>query len=440
MRVTRYFLTVSFVLLTSLCVQAQTSKSVIQNVTVISMDPTRPMAEEGMDVFIDGGAIVKIAKSTKSHPSDADLINGTGKYLIPGLADMHAHLPRATSTFSSKDFYLLNLLHGVTTLRQMRGAAQDLVLRDSVRKGLLLGCNTYISTPPMFWMDSAYSSKWFNAAMCRDSLVKFKQEGYDLVKYLGGLTDDQFDTLVKIAGSLGLKVTGHAPKNDLTKAVELNQYSIEHIPPFVDLYLKDSVLFWKTIDTMIAKQLVCCPDIRFYVMDCLQTGIEERRSFAGVEYLSEKALNEKQKNFSEYVLSLYHKDPSAFIQYVQRDSIRVAAFMQIMPEMQKRGVKFLVSPGSGEFFVPGASYVDELELFVESNLTAYEALKCATCNAAESLGELSNWGTITVGKRADLVLLNSDPLQDIRNVRKIDATIIGGTILTPSVLLSMLKN
>jgi imidazolonepropionase-like amidohydrolase len=423
-----------------LCAQAVCpEKTVIKGVKIISMDPAQPKVTDNSDVFIINGKIKKITPATSKKDRGYEVVNGNGKYLIPGMADMHVHLPRPSSDIQTREFYLLNLLNGVTTLRQMRGKPSDLLVRDSVNKGLLLGCNTYISTPPFFWISDDYKKNLFTAILCRDSLEKFKKQGYDFVKYVGTLSALQYDTLAMIAASLNLKLTGHAPQNDLAKATEAGQHTIEHIEPYVSLYQKDSVLFWQTIDKMIAKGLFNSPDVLWYVITGSSTPMDKKKSVNGVAYLKKGLADTMEKEYTDNYMAFFKRNPMALAKAIIRDSTQTATYKYLLPRMQKRGLKLLIGGDPDDFILPGYAVANEIELFVTTGISPYEAIKCATSNAADCLGEKEKWGSISENKRADLVLLAANPLDDINNLRKVDATIINGKVLTKEYLTGELK-
>jgi imidazolonepropionase-like amidohydrolase len=409
-----------------------TGKYVIKNVNLISADPAKPMLQAAQDVFISGGIIKKISSSPGNYKG-YEIIDATGKYLIPGMADMHAHLPREKSTIQNRKYHLLNLLNGVTTVRQMRGKTADLAVRDSIQKGWMTGCNMYISSPPFFW------DKNFSETLCRDSFLSFKKQGYDFIKYVGGLPVQQFDTFASVAASVNMKLTGHAPANDLARAVDYNMHSIEHISPYVSLYQKDSTLFWNTIDKIASKGLYYCPNFRYYSIEGSHTPIDIKKKIDGLSYLPDTIIAQMEKEHRDYIVNTSTLKPVTLAKYIISDSTAVAIAQKLLPAMYARGIKIVVSPASGEFFVPGFSFIEEMEILVSSGLTPYEALKCATSVSAECLGASSKWGTISENKQANLVLLSSNPLDNISNLKKTEATIINGKYLNRDFILNELK-
>ena len=436
---TFYFIFLLAILSNELFAQpASSQKTVIKNVNVISIDPSKPQIMPAQDVFVTDGKIQKIRATSSGKNKGYNIVDGTNKYLVPGMADMHVHLPTKSAVIQTREFYLLNLLNGFTTVRQMRGKAADLVVRDSIRKGLWPGCNTYVSTP--FFRDNEH----FSAASCKDSLTRYKQQGYDFVKYLYGLKPLEFDTLVATAASLNMVVVGHAPGNDLEKAVSANEHSIEHIDPFVVLYQKDSLLFWKTIDKMVEKHLFHCPNLEWYIITGSQNPLDKKRNVYeqnayGIGFMPEDTLDYLINEEADNYIKAYKKNPVGFAKGIIKLEEDITVYKSLLGKMHRKGVNLLISATSGNYIIPGYHCIDEMELFVAAGISPYETIKCATYNAADCLNETAKWGTITEGKQADMVLLSANPLDDIKNLRKIESTIINGSFFTHDYLLGELK-
>jgi hypothetical protein len=406
---------------------------IIRNVNVISMASANESIDNAKDVYIKKGVIDKIVVTGSSTPKNTMVIDGTGKYLMPGMADMHVHLPREKSTFKTKDFMLMSLANGVTTMRQMRGLPQDLLLRDSIKKGLVLGSDLYVSTPFFRRTDT------FNAKACNDSLTLFKKQGYDLVKYLYGLNESQYDSFQSMANKLGFIVAGHAAAGRLDFAVKEGEH-VEHIDPFVKLYKKDTVLFWQTIDDMAAKHLFNCPDVFWYNTVGYHVTTKERMAYPGMEYVPDTTKQQWEKEEREQALRFFNSSPMKFAHYIINDSSNIAIYKYLLPKMYNKGVSLLISPGDGDYVNPGFSYVEELKIFVASGLTPYQTLRCATYNAADFFKQTDKWGTVAENKAANLLLLNANPLEDISNVNKTQAIILHGKVLHKDELMQMVKN
>jgi imidazolonepropionase-like amidohydrolase len=391
---------------------------IIRNVNVIPVTGDTILVNQL--VAIGKGRISFLGKDVfpERIRSRATVIDGTGKYLIPGLADMHAHLPGEKSAFQEKEYLLLNLMNGVTTLRQMRGSYADLKLREQIREGQKTGPRLFVSTP-YFW-----NGKTFNRRNAADSLDKYKASGFDFVKYLYGLKNGQYDTLLQAAKAAGFRVAGHTAEGGLEQAVKQGQASIEHIEPFLDLYRKDSLRFFEILSEMKSKEIFACPDLQWYVLEGYHTTIDHKESFLNKEFIDEKALEKWKNAFKENYQAMMAKDPVKFAGTILEDKRNADQFLQLLPLLHKYGIKLLISAGSGPFIQPGFSMKDEMLLFSRAGIGNYEILKCATLNAALFLNEGASRGTIETGKEADLVLLNSDPLESISNVSDVEGVFL----------------
>lgn len=412
--------------------QQKNDKLLIRNVNVISMVSAFEQVDRGMDVYIKDGVISRISPASKSLPRNTRVIDGTGKYLMPGMADMHVHLPHGNSYFNTRQFLNMQLACGITCMRQMRGLLQDIALRDSIKEGLVQGSDLYVSTP--FFKNR----KDFDAKAIRDSLLLYKKQGFDFIKYLYGMNEGQYDTFNAIAKKTGFKISGHAAAGNLSYAVKQGEH-VEHIDPFVALYKKDSVLFWKTIDEMAQKHLFTCPDVQWYNTVGLHIPFSDKTRFTGMEYLPDTLKQSLEKGEKERALKYLSVSPGKLARYITDDSTNIAIYKYLLPKMYAKGVPILVSPGDGDLIIPGFSYLDELRIFVASGLTPYKTLRCATYNAADFFGETDKWGTVTVNSAANLVLLSANPLDDINNVTKTDVILLHGKVLKREDLLKKLK-
>jgi imidazolonepropionase-like amidohydrolase len=391
---------------------------IIRHVNVIPV--VKEIVLPNQIVVIDRDRIVLLAEDNfpEQLKTKAKIIDGKGKYLMPGLSDMHAHLPDEHDAFSMKEYLLMNLMNGVTSVRQMRGNYANLELKKKIEAGEVLGCHLYVSTP-YFWDGKVFTEK--NA---KDSLERYRAKGFDFVKYLYGLSEKQYDTLLETARALNYKVAGHVAQGGLKQAVDRGQLSIEHIEPFLNLYQKDTASYFEVLDQMKEKGTFACPDVFWYVAEGFHTRLEEKESYLNKEFISPKAIEDWNADFNEDYLVRMKKDPLAFAGKIEGDKHKVETFLRLLPGLQKKGVRLLISPGAGPFIQPGFSMKEEMKLFSRTGLSNYEILKCATLNAAQFLGLEKTNGTLEAGKRADLVLLNANPLEKIENVGEVEGVVI----------------
>ena len=399
----------------------------ITNVAVLPMN--RQLLLPGQTVLVEHGRIQKIGPAGQVKiPTNAVVVDGSGKFLLPGLVDMHAHLPGSEGTrHPLSEYFALNLASGVTGLRSMRGDASHLRWRDSLRRTAVPAPHLYLATP-VFTRDKPYA-----ASRALPLLRRYQASGYDFVKYLGGMTATQYDSLLVDARRVGLKVAGHAPRSGLRGAVAARMASIEHIEAFADAYQRDSVEFKQLAAQMAANHQFTCPDLFWYEATGLQYSLERLERLPGLAYVAPNLHREWQAWGEAKRQQLQPAGVSTVAHAQLLATLR--AYRQAFRLMHEAGVQFLVSPGDGPYVVPGFGMAEELELFVGHGLSPYEALRAATYNAAAWFGETSQRGTVEPGKAADLVLLDANPLEDIANVRRVHGVVLAGQWLPVSQLL-----
>ncbi|MCA8829787.1 amidohydrolase family protein [Hymenobacter pini] len=391
---------------------------VITNTNVVPLNQNTVLRRQ--TVLIKQGRIQQIGDAGKIRiPQGAVVVKGDNKYLLPGLIDMHAHLPGPEGTPHTLDTYFrLNLASGVTGLRSMRGDTSHLRWRDSLRRTAAHAPHLYLGSP-VFTRDKAYSAR-----KGQRLLTRYKASGYDFIKYLGGMSAPQYDSLLTDAHRLGLKVAGHAPKSGLRGAIAAGMTSVEHIEPFIEAYQQDSVQFRALARQMAAQGIYTCPDLYWYKVTWLQYSSEQLQQLPGLNYIDPKLREEWQTSQAARIQQLTSQN--ALIAAHAQIKVLLQTYQRAFRIMHEEGVKFLISPGDGNFVVPGFGMAEELTLLVKQGLSPYEALQAATVNAATWLGEQDQRGTVVPGKAGDLVLLDANPLTDISNVRKVNGVVLNG--------------
>lgn len=400
---------------------------VITHVTVLTMH--QPTILRHHTVLIQQGIVRAIGPTGRTKfPRGTRVLDGTGKYLLPGLVDMHAHLPGKEGTAHDLTTYFrLQLAAGVVALRSMRGEEAQLHWRDSLRRTAALAPRLYLGSPVIT------RDKRFSAAQAQALLTRYRAAGYDFAKYLGGLTAPQFDSLLFAAKTLGIQVAGHAPRGGLAQAVAAGLRSIEHMEPFVEAYQRDSVQFRQLAHQMAGQHLFTCPDLYWYHVAWQQYSKADMLALPGNSYVDPRLRGQweawwdarQQQLAPQGIATPAHAQQLADLTTYNR-ALRI---------LRAEGVQFLVSPGDGPFIVPGFGMAEELSLLVAAGLTPYEALRAATYNAAAWFGEQNHWGSIAPGQRADLVLLEANPLEDIRHIRRVNGVVLNGRWLPLSQLL-----
>ena len=438
---------------------------VFTHVTVI--DATGAPAKPDMTVVIKGGRIAALGKTANLDvPENAQVVDATGKFLIPGLWDMHIH------PLNKKDYLALFTANGVTGVCVMRGEPVHHKWRQEISAGKLIGPRIVIASPFIDGPDPIFSSSIIvsNEDEGRRAVRKVKKEGADIVKVYNYIPRDAYFAIADEAKKQGIPFAGHVPC--LVSAAEVSvagQQSIEHCY-FVLLAcstegeeeLKEK--FKETLENLVARPS-SLPDVRAHVKLLVDTIYNEKKAAALF------ARFVKNGTWVCPTLMLYHSvsfrdeedlanDPRLkYMPPSTKDSWKNDVYvawatgegradleklcekqLTIVGAMSRAGVGLLSGTDTTgvTYCFPGFSLHDELALFVQAGLSPMQALQTATYNAAKCLGKLDSMGTVERGKIADLVLLDADPLQDIRNTQKIAAVVVGGKIFQRAALRKML--
>ena len=385
---------------------------------VISME--NDAVADDQTIVIRGREIAQLGRRDSVRvPDDAIVIPSQGRFLIPGLADAHAHLPGEGGQPYDRDTYLfLNLARGVTTLRAMRGTAEQLALKRQIESGSVEGPNLLVSCPPLT------DDEHFSRATIDEIVPRYKKEGYDFIKLLGGVPQELYEPLVAAAKRNGILFMGHVPRDvGLARAIAAGQDDVEHVSPILAAWLADPAAIEPLIAKMSAQRIGHCPDVDFYEIAFHQRELDAlQKSTRGLEYVDHSMV----RSWTDELTKQRTESEKKYQEERTKWAGELTAYMPLLQKMNQAGVPLLVSGSDGEFIVPGFSMLDEMEIFPRAGLTPYDVLRAATRNVAEVAGQEQQWGTIAKGKRADLVLLDGNPLDDLHNVEKIAGVMVRG--------------
>ena len=420
---------------------------VISHVTVIDATGAPPQAD--MSVIVKDQRIAELGKSGEVHaPVHAVIVNGRGRYLIPGLWDMHVHtvfgdwLPR-----DERVVLPLFVANGVTGVRDMGGELDVLKeWRAQIAAGRLLGPRMFIAGPMLDGPTPRFpsSAPVANAADGRRVVDDLKARGVDFIKIQSLIPRDGYFAAADEAKKLGLTFVGHVP--DAIRASEASnagQKSIEH---FTGIFEGCSAIEEQlikgpksvgrnvsTYDPTRAKALIALmarnrtwqvPTLVWergqWLVDDIDLSHDPLTKYAPAAW--------KDRTWPMFV--------RAILQDMDTDPLPVRQkFVQMELDMTlamfRAGVPFMAGTdtAAGVHVFPGFSLHDELALFVRAGLTPMQALQTATRNPAEFMDRLADLGTVERGKLADLVLLDANPLDDIANTRRISAVVLAGRYL-----------
>ncbi|HEY6402347.1 MAG TPA: amidohydrolase family protein [Blastocatellia bacterium] len=411
--------------------QAPGQALVIKDVTVI--DVIRAAAKPHVTAIISGGRIAILDDAGKvSTPKDALVVNGTGKFLIPGLWDMHVHLTMAGETALP-----LLIAQGVTSVRDMGGAfALVKSLRDRIAAGALLGPRVKAAGPILesarfieMIRDADIAAQRIgvsNKAEAAQAVASIARLGPDFIKIRTNASRDSYLAIAAEAKRVGLPLVGHAPRGlSLIEVSDAGQRSIEHGllgPWFIGNY---SEAQWKEIAERFIKNGT-------HIVPTFIAGrgiheIPDQEVMAVIDDTTGER-DERRKYISAAVADRWRRRIETKKLETPTDPAIGAKNRQGLRLLYHAGVKFMTGTDlPAPLVYPGWSVHEELELLVQRvGLTPMEALQSATCAPAEFFGMADSLGAVEKGKIADLILLEANPLEQISNTKKIFAVIVGG--------------
>ncbi|MBN1968170.1 MAG: amidohydrolase family protein [Candidatus Delongbacteria bacterium] len=428
---------------------------IIKNINIIPMNTE--ILLKNYNLIIEGEKIQSISPNISTEElSDSIVIDGTGKYLIPGLSDMHIHL-------NTEEDLTLALVNGVTTVRNVFGFPHHLEWKKEIETGLRIGPRIFTSGKIIDGENPflPYASVVTTPEEAIQEVLNQKSEGYDFIKTFNGLTKQNYEQVTATAKENNMKIIGHIPfEISVEEALSFGQNSFEHLEGYWHEVIRDDLndKSWKNVTgkKRYIEMYTALPD----KITALYNE-SDKTDFDIIDYdklydLSEKTkkygawnvptlvvtqrdcipLNER-KELIEEISQFVHPAYKAFWDSRDQDSDQFNTGLKIWHEHRKSIVYSLHKAGAGilvgtdspnPYVLPGFSVHDELQFLVDSGLSPYEALKSATSNCAKFLNLEDKLGTIEVGKFADLVLLEENPLEDISNTRKISSVICSGRL------------
>lgn len=417
-------------------------------VDVVPMDSERILDDQ--TVLVRGDRITAIGPaSAVTVPAGATVIDGAGKYLMPGLADMHVHI-------LAPNEMPLYLAHGVTTVRNMAGFPMHLEMREQISTGALLGPTIYTAGPaidgvPPYWPGSGSID---DPARAEPMVLEQKQASYDFLKLYMNLDESSYEAVIAAARKHGMKTAGHVPTAlGIGEIIEHPIDSLEHLwayflPPSTEASLQTGpdilrVEAQSWLDVSEAQmQALARALAQAGIWSCATLTV--RRRGPTVENL-EAAWVGMEERYVPPLIKQFWLEGNGFIKLSPEDHrilrLSYGKMQAMVRALRAAGARILLGTDTpNPFVLPGLSAHEELENLVAAGLTPYEALRAGTRDAAEFMNAAGEFGTITSGMRADLLLIDGDPLADVANTRKITGVMLRGQWLPAERLQRMLDD
>jgi imidazolonepropionase-like amidohydrolase len=424
----------------------QAESILLRDVRVIDVQTVAP--PRAADVAIEDGRIAAISKPGSPSKDGIRVINGAQRYLIPGLSEMHAHLPtNASERAATEDLLKLFVANGVTNIRSMLGDAWHLHLRDEIATGKVLGPRLFAGAPSLNGRTAPDPET--AARLARE----YAAAGFDFLKLHPGLRREVFDAIARAADEAKIRFAGHVSQDvGIERALEARYAAVDHL----DGYL----------------EALADPECRkdrspgFFgigAIDCTEAGrmgsLVERTLKAGTWNVATESFLEGFAHPPASVEALRARPDMKYLPPATADnwfnararflgeqaptSAQFNRFLDVrrllIRRLHEAGAPLLVGSDAPQIFnVPGFSAHNELEALVKAGVPVHAVLQAATLNVARHFKREGEFGEIAVGQAADLVLLDGNPLESIDNTRRIVGVIVRGQWFDRAALDAML--
>lgn len=410
---------------------------VITKVNVIDVNGNATQGTQ--DVVVRGDSIFLVG--SYKHGENATIIDGAGKYLMPGLTEMHAHIPVAeegNDTLVHETLFLY-LSQGVTTIRGMLGDPYHLELKQLIKNKEILSPRVYTSSP------SVNGGSVQTIEEAKSKVSQYKQDGFDFLKIHPGVKLDVWDQIETTANEVGIAYAGHVPVEvGIHRALDSRYATIDHLDGYMDGLIPQGVDFDKDgggffgyaftdlVDTELIPELVkktidkgvaVVPTQTLFTRWFSPEDPTTMMQAPEMQYMPAKTRFAWRQN-KEQMIGNEGYNKSKWKKYIE---IR----KQLLSEMDRQGVNILLGSDAPQVMnVPGFSIHHEMKAMAEAGMGTESILKSGTVAPASFFGAEGEFGEIKIGYSADLILLNQNPLTDIGNSTSIAGVMVRGEWLS----------
>lgn len=424
-----------------LCACNQAQEKISPTATLISnaniIDVRSGQILENRSVVIDSGKIQSISETIQNEKGYTKSIDGSGKYLIPGLAEMHAHIP-SPSTHSERieEVLFLYVANGITTIRGMLGHPAHLSLRNTAKEGKIISPRIFTSSPSL----NGNSVKTKEEAI--QKVTAYQKAGYDFLKIHPGIQKEVFDQVVATANEVGIPFAGHVPVDvGIRHALKSKYASIDHVDGFLEGLVPESENVDPTkngffgfaftpladtskIDELVAlskqKEVWIVPTQSLFERWFAPISADELLKQPEMKYMPASTLTnwKERKEASTEVETGFNE-----AQWQRFNGIR----KQLINALSKDGHGMLLGSDAPQLFnVPGFSIHHEIDGMVGAGMSALEIIQSGTLNPATYFDMEDTFGEIKVGLDADMVLLDANPLESLDALKEISGVMLRG--------------
>jgi hypothetical protein len=402
--------------------------TVFRHVNVLPMDSNRLLPDQA--VVILGGKIAQVgANNSIGDPPGAAVIDGAGAYLLPGLVDMHVHC--------GKTDFAMFLANGITTVREMNGSPDHLKWRREIASGELLGPRLYVASPLLAGEKQRWRHILITDPKEAPKIVKdLIAQGYDYIKVYDGLSPVVYDEILKTAKEARVPVIGHIPSSiSLEHAIASGQIDFEHANQIAFAVVKGHSPITPQQTQTTADAIV-------------RANIWVTPTLASIEALFRSGTNWYSAQLEKPEMKYVDSDTMAWWSSLKTSHNATGSstetefstplarqFFQaqagLVKVLEQKGARLLAGTDTpNPLMVPGFSLHEELRSLHSAGLSNFQVLQTATSNPAEFLGTSAESGTISAGKRADVLLVGQDPRESLDTLRNPIGVMVSGRWLS----------
>ena len=378
---------------------------------------------ENQTVIISGDRIISIASSNDANiPPNATIIEANGQFLMPGITEMHGHIPPLSQGDEAvNDTLFLYLSNGVTTVRGMLGTPGQLKLREDAKNGARLAPNLYLAGP-------SFNGNSVSSPQQAVELVNSQvQDGWDLLKIHPGLTKAEYDAMAKEANRLNIEFAGHVPEDiGLITAMAAGQRTIDHLDGYIsyldgfDKIIPDADMRDIARKTRAANVGVI-PTSALWKTLIGAADINELNRFDELKYIPARTV----ENWQNRIGFLAVGDPV----------IHEANRQKLLSIFAQEGVEILFGTDAPQLWsVPGFSIHHEIDAMQDAGLTPEQILKSATSAIGDYYKGIDDFGYVLPDMRADLILLNDNPLKELDTLKSPAGVMVRGQWLSREII------
>lgn len=395
----------------------------LENIALAS--PEQGAVENGCSVLVEGGVITAVGRRGRvAAPAGGRVLDGRGRWLVPGFYEMHVHLPGEDSSIpreATDEVLGMMLENGITSVRVARGAPDQLALRARLEEAGAKAPRLLLSAPPL------RRTGFPELEVLPSLFADWRGAGYDHVKFLSGpaaLFEDEgagYLAVAEAAREAGLGFYGHAPLRKTGRDLEVcrraRQASVEHVSALETLFDLSEDEARRELEALASAGVALCLDVEWYQVLSDRETIDSLRARKGLGRLPGELIETWTEN-----RRLPDPRRAGYSRTVDR-------ITKLGPLLRDVGVPLVLSASSAPFIVPGPSYVREARHAAALGYTPREVLAMATLNGARCCGEDATRGRIAPGLVADLVLLEADPFESVEALGQIAAVVRGGELV-----------